>query len=110
MPDVLDRLLKYTEENQRFRIEITGKIVTSQIRESGRGQIIALGVLVMFVAVGIWCTVGGYVVLAGMLFGAGAVEAASLFLKGRKIPSRDLAEKRKMIMSEGGGEDNADKQ
>jgi uncharacterized membrane protein len=102
LPGGVDRILRMAEKNQDSRIENVGRITSSQLKQSERGQVFALVVLVVFVAAGMWCMILGQTYLASIAFIIGALEGASLFITGRVSQARDLAQKRKLIM--GGGQ------
>ena len=94
IPNGAERIMKMAESQSTHRIELEKLAITSQLSQSGRGQI--FGFILGLSAVGgsITCILLGHEV-GGSILGAGGITSlVSVFVLGRRSQSRNLDKKK----------------
>ena len=89
-----ERIMKMAENQQAHRIEMEKLVITSQQKQSARGQIFGLIVGLVGVLSGGALAYAGHDVVGGTIAGTTVVSLVYVFVTGKAKQKQDLAEKR----------------
>jgi len=81
------------EKQANHRIKMEDTVITSSQRQSGRGQILAFIIAILFLGVATWVTLAGHDVVGGILGGVDIVGLVTVFVLGKKEQRSNLDEK-----------------
>lgn len=85
IPDGADRIMKMAENQQRHRINIESKVITSQSSQSKLGQIFGLIIGLVGVGCGTYLAAIGATTVGGIIAGGTVVSLVSVFVIGKSI-------------------------
>lgn len=93
VPGLAERLVASFEKQTAHRMELEKMVITHQLKEGGRGQLIGAVLAVLFLAGSLWITHDGYPWVGLPLGGATVIALATIFVLGKKAQKQDLSKK-----------------
>jgi uncharacterized membrane protein len=93
VPGLADRLVTTFEKQASHRMELEKLVITNQVKEGNRGQIIGAILAILFLFGALWITHDGYPWVGGTIGGTTVVSLATLFVLGKKAQKQDLNKK-----------------
>lgn len=97
LPDGANRLFTMVENQASHRQEIEKAIIGTQNTVTKRGQLIALFLVILLSAVGVYFGYMGQTLLASTIFATTIVAVATVFIVGKRAQNRDLDKKAKTL-------------
>ena len=94
IPNGAERFMKLAEDQASHRMSLENESVKSQLRQSERGQWMALAIVLLLIALATVLAFAGHKEVACTIFGVTIVGIASVFITGKLIGKRNLDKKR----------------
>lgn len=85
IPDGADRIMRMAEKQQDHRMSIEKKVINSQSKQSGLGQVFGLIIGVIGIASGTYLASIGATTVGGIIAGGTVVSLVSVFVIGKNI-------------------------
>ncbi len=89
IPNGADRIMQMAENQSKHRIGLEQLVVSSQIKESQRGQLFALIISVFSLCTSLILGLNGHDTVAGVIGGSTIVSLATIFIYGKKTQKKD---------------------
>ncbi len=89
IPNGADRIMQMAENQSKHRMELEQHVVSSQIKESQRGQLFALIISVFSLCTSLILGLNGHDTVAGVIGGSTIVSLATIFIYGKKTQKKD---------------------
>lgn len=105
IPNGADRIMRMAENQAKHRMELERTVVTSQQRQSERGQFFGLSIAILCIGAAVALTVLGHAGVGGLLGGGTVISLTGLFVYGKISQQRDLDRKREAIHAPAEGAD-----
>jgi uncharacterized membrane protein len=93
IPDGPERILRMAEAQSEHRRALETSVVTSQNRQSEKGQLYAFILALVFAGVGVWMASIGQFAIAGGIFTVTIGGLVTTFVMGRSAQKKDLSRK-----------------
>jgi uncharacterized membrane protein len=93
IPNGADRIMKMAEEQSAHRKEIEKTVITSQQKQSERGQIFGLIIGLLGIIIGAFLIYCGHDWAGGIIGGTTVVSLVSVFVIGKQFQQRSLKPK-----------------
>lgn len=94
LPEGAHRILRMAEEQSAHRIRIESIVITSQQKQSERGQLIACVLVVILILTGGFLTYSGHDTVGGIIFGTTIIGVIANFIFAKNRQTKDLENKK----------------
>jgi uncharacterized membrane protein len=94
VPGAAERLIKMAEDQSVHRRGLENRVIDAQIRQSDRGQWMAVAVAMLFLAGSIWVTLAGFPWVGSILGGTTVASLVGIFITSKWQQKKDLEQKR----------------
>jgi len=93
VPGAARRIMEAADEQRKHRIAIEKQVVSSQMKESNRGQIMGFIIALIGLSLGSFLVYSGHDVAGASIAGITLVGLVTVFIKGQNRQDKDLKEK-----------------
>lgn len=100
IPNGADRIMSRAEKQSDHRMQLEDKVISRQQNQSGRGQIFAFIISLLFLIAAWDLGKSGEPVLAGVIGGTTLVSLATVFIVGKKLSKSDKDEPVEIVEDE----------
>lgn len=94
LPGAVERIMQMAERQAAHRMSLEQKAVSTQLKESGRGQIFGLIIALCGIGASLTAILTGHDWAGGTIGTASLVSLVSVFVIGKRMQARSLEEKR----------------
>lgn len=94
LPDGAHRIVKMAEEQAAHRMKIESIVITSQQKQSERGQLIACVLVAILILTGGFLTYSGHDTVGGIIFGTTIIGVIANFIFAKNRQTKDLENKK----------------
>lgn len=81
------------ENQSTHRQKQEDKVITSQLKQSERGQMFAMILAVLLIVVGVWAFVTDHDAVSSTIFGVTVVGLVAVFITGKRSQKKELSSK-----------------
>ena len=93
IPNGAERIMQMTESQQKHRHELEMRVIPSQLNQSRNGQWFGFLLGLIGLGCGTFLAYNGQTTVGGIIAGTTVVSLVSVFVIGKKIQKKDLADK-----------------